>query len=268
MSHTQIVLDQHARQLYIDALNLLNEEGADYLVGGAYALAQYAGVERHTKDLDLFVRKEDAIDILRIFEKAGYKTELTFSHWLGKVFKGENFIDIIFSSGNAIADVDDAWFENAADAELFGVKVRLCPPEEMIWSKAFIMERERFDGADVAHIFHACAGTLDWERLVSRFGEHWKVLLTHLLLFGYIYPAEQDKIPEKVLNALLHRLQNDMTPASPAVEDQHICQGTVLSREQYLIDVERWGYSDGRLEPRGKMSAQEINHWTIAINSK
>ena len=33
----------------------------------------------------------------------------------------------------------------------------LIPAEEMIWSKAFIMERERYDGADVAHILRACA---------------------------------------------------------------------------------------------------------------
>ena len=34
---------------------------------------------------------------------------------------------------------------------------RLVPAEEIIWTKAFIMERERYDGADVAHILRACA---------------------------------------------------------------------------------------------------------------
>jgi hypothetical protein len=27
--------------------------------------------------------------------------------------------------------------------------------EEMVWQKAFIMERERFDGADVVHLIQA-----------------------------------------------------------------------------------------------------------------
>lgn len=234
------------------------------MVGGAYALAQYSGIERHTKDLDLFVRKADAEDVLKLFARSGYKTEMTFSHWLGKVFKGEHFIDIIFSSGNAVADVDDEWFQHAPDAEVFGVDVKLSPPEEMIWSKAFIMERERYDGADVAHILHSCHETLDWERLLRRFGSHWKVLLTHLLLFGYIYPAEQYKIPDRVMKSLLSRVEVDMTAAP---EDEPICQGTLISREQYMIDVETRGYVDARLEPRGKMSAQEIDHWTIAIDS-
>ena len=61
------------------------------------------------------------------------------------------------------------------------VPVRLIPAEEMIWSKAFVMERERYDGADVAHILRACAETLDWPRLLQRFDGHWRVLLQHLV---------------------------------------------------------------------------------------
>jgi len=38
MSHTQIFLEPRTRQLYVDVLNLLNESGIPYLVGGAYAL--------------------------------------------------------------------------------------------------------------------------------------------------------------------------------------------------------------------------------------
>jgi hypothetical protein len=44
--------------------------------------------------------------------------------------------------------VDDLWFAHATPGDVLGIPVRLCPPEEMIWSKAFIMERERYDGAD------------------------------------------------------------------------------------------------------------------------
>ena len=36
---------------------MLNESGVPFLVGGAYALAKHAGIERHTKDLDIFVRR-------------------------------------------------------------------------------------------------------------------------------------------------------------------------------------------------------------------
>jgi hypothetical protein len=66
------------------------------LVGGAYAFAHYAGIDRHTKDFDIFVRKEDAAKILDILGKTlNCKVDRTF-HWLFKAILGVNFIDIIF----------------------------------------------------------------------------------------------------------------------------------------------------------------------------
>ena len=50
-----------------------------------------------------------------------------------------------------VAKVDDLWFDHAPRTNVLGLIVRLTPAEEMIWSKAFIQERERYDGADVAH---------------------------------------------------------------------------------------------------------------------
>ena len=47
-----------------------------------------------------------------------------------------------------------------------------------------------------------------------------------------------------------------------------VCQGTLLLREQYLPDIEQWGYSDPRLEPKGEMSPADIALWTEAINQK
>ena len=108
---------------------------------------------------------------------AGYETELVFSHWLAKIRSPEGFIDVIFSSGNGVATVDDGWFEHATRGRVLGVPVKIAPAEETIWSKAFVMERERYDGADVAHLILAHGERLDWKRLLARFGPHWRVLL-------------------------------------------------------------------------------------------
>ena len=53
------------------------------------------------------------------------------------------------------------------------------------------MERERYDGADIAHLLRARADQLAWRRLLRRFGPHWRVLLGHLVLFGFVYPGER-----------------------------------------------------------------------------
>jgi hypothetical protein len=251
-------------KFYRWAVKLLNRARIPYLVGGAYAFARFTGITRHTKDFDIFIRPADCERVLGLFAEQGCQTDLTFPHWLGKVLCGDDFIDVIFSSGNGAAPVDDDWFEHAIDGKVFGLSVRLCPPEEMIWQKSLIMERERFDGADVAHILHARGADLDWPRLLRRFDDKWRVLLAHLVLFGFIYPGERDKIPASVQRELIGRLEQELR--SEPVSEQ-LCQGTLLSREQYLVDVARWGYQDARLAPNGNLSKEDVAHWTAGIQN-
>jgi hypothetical protein len=52
---------------------------------------------------------------------------------------------------------------------------------------------------------------------------------------------------------------------SPDSKDE-ICYGTILSRQQYLVDVDQRGYKDARLKPLGTMTAEEIAHWTAGID--
>ena len=151
------------------------------------------------------------------------------------------------------------------DAELLGIPVRLCPPEEIIWSKAYVQERERFDGADIAHLIRKSGRDFDWHRLLRRFGDHWRVLLAHLVMFGFIYPGERDARP-----ALDHARVIRPPPSAKASEPlpRRRSARARSSREQYLVDIGMWGYEDARLKPRGTMSAEEVTHWTAAIAHK
>jgi hypothetical protein len=89
---------------------------------------------------------------MKFFAEQGYRTELTDARWLAKVFKNEYYIDIIFDTVNNICSVDDSWYEFAVTAEFKGMKVLIIPPEELIWAKLYVQNRERFDGADVNHL--------------------------------------------------------------------------------------------------------------------
>jgi hypothetical protein len=210
----------------------------------------------------VFLLRSDFPKAKRVFEAAGYESELNFPHWLGKAIKGDDFVDLIFSAGNGVAVVDDLWFDFAVDDEVFGVDVKLIPAEEMIWSKGLIMERERFDGADVAHVLLATGDRLDWRRLIDRYGKHWRALYAHLVLFGFSYPSERSRIPAWVMTELTARIANETNGPDAA---EKICFGTILSRQQYLTDIKEWGYKDGRLRPIGNMSAEEIAQWTAGI---
>jgi hypothetical protein len=251
-----------AQAIYRRALQLLTDADVPFLLGGAYAYAHYTGVVRHTKDLDLFLRQADVDRARAAFEANDFRTELTYPHWLAKAFAGDHFVDLIFNLGNGVGPVTDDWFAHAEPGELLGVPVRLLGPAEMIFSKVFTMDRGRFDGADVAHVVRACGDRLDWRRLLDRFDAHWRVLLCHLVLFGFVYPADRDKVPKWVIRELLDRLKAEEQSRPPA---DPVCQGTLLSPTQYLIDVEQWGYRDARLPPFGEMTPEQVEHWTEGV---
>ena len=251
-----------ATMFYGELLQTLLQQRLPFLVGGAYGFAYYTGIRRPTKDLDIFIRRSDWPRLEQIARAAGYRTELTFGHWLGKVVQEHGFVDVIFNSGNGLSPVDDAWFEHAPTAQVLGLAVRLMPCEETIWTKAFIMERERFDGADVAHLIHACSLRMDWGRLLRRFGPHWRVLLSHLVLFGFIYPSDRSLLPRWMMDELGARLHAEIHGAAAR---HPVCGGTLLSREQYLPDVTHKGYADARLAPHGPLSAEQVAQWTDGI---
>src|SRR5262245_15547215 len=246
---------------YMEALRLLSTSSIPFMIGGAYGLVRYLEVERETKDLDVFVYPPDVHRTLSFFQERGYRTELTYPHWLGKIYCGPGFIDVIFSSGNSIARVDADWFAHARDGEVLGVPVKLCPPEEMIWSKAFVQERERFDGADVMHLIYQFGEGLDWQRLIDRFGVHWRVLFGFVVMFGFIYPDQRHRVPHWVVERLTARFLHEQSD-----DPVRICNGTLLSREQYLYDVIVRGYQDARMIPPARMKPEELEIWTAAIS--
>lgn len=252
-------MPDRTQEFYRRALEALNRAGVPYLVAGAFAYSRYTDINRLTKDFDIFVREEDEPRVHEVLRRELDCSIERFSpHWLSKATCGPDFIDIIHSSGNAVAEVDDRWLTHAVRAEVLGVPVHLCPVEEMIWSKAFIMERERFDGADVAHLLHDCAQDIDWARLLERFGEHWRVLFAHLVLFAFIYPTRRGNIPDWVMEELTERLHRERATPPPSLP---ICRGTLLSRTQFVVDIEERGYRDGRLAPTGNMSRSEVEEW-------
>jgi hypothetical protein len=246
-------------RFYRRALRSLLKAEVPFLVGGAYALEVHTGIVRRTKDFDIFVRPQHAQQTLDVLAAEGYLTEMSFPHWIGKAFHGEDFIDVIFRSGNGICTVDDEWFLHSVQGNVLGMDLALCPAEETIWQKAFILERDRCDVADVAHLFQACAARIDWPRLLRRFAEHWRVLLAQLVLFEFVFPGEQQTIPREIVDELIRRRQTEIAAEKSA---DRLCRGTLLSATQYLREIDEEGYQDARLKPVGNMTRQEIAIWT------
>ncbi|HEY6220857.1 MAG TPA: nucleotidyltransferase, partial [Gemmatimonadaceae bacterium] len=243
--------DRDTNAFYRRTLHVLSDARVPFLVGGSHALLNYTGIVRETKDFDLFIRRSDLDAALSCLREGGYNTEIAFPHWLAKAREGNDTVDLVFSSGNGICQIDDGWFERAVEADVLGMPVKIAPVEELFWQKSFVMERERYDGADLAHILRACAEAIDWTRLIERFGDNWQLLLGHIMIFGFVFPSERHRIPRQVMDELLGRLQNQLD--GPANGDR-VCRGTLTSRAQYLTDVGLHGYADARITPRGNMT--------------
>jgi hypothetical protein len=130
---------------------------------------------------------------------------------------------------------------------LFGAKVRLVPPTQFIWSKIFVADHHRYDGADVAHMILKRHEEIDWHQLLSHMELYWEVLLMALLNFRFIYPSERHCVPRWLMEELLERLRDQADMKGPG---KKVCRGRIFSPRDYAVDVDEWGFSDavGNLE--------------------
>jgi hypothetical protein len=230
-----------AVDFYIRSLELLSESGIPFLLSGTYALSCFTGIVRPTKDLDVFCKPSDAPKILAFFKSHGYAIEVEDERWIGKVWQGENFFDVIYNISSASIPITDEWFEHAYNVEVYGSTVRITPPTQFILSKLFLQTRYRYDGADVAHTILRKHADIDWRWLLSSLELYWEVLLINVLNFRFIYPTERDLIPRWLFDELLERLkaQEEMPPSGVK-----ICRGRLLSPTDFVIDVSEWGFAD------------------------
>ncbi len=230
-----------AEAFYCRAIDALLDLGAPFFVAGTYAVAAYTGIKRETKDLDIFCKAGDFLHILAHFQKLGYRIEVEDERWIGKVFDRDAFFDVIFASSNGTMPIGEQWLEHTREGEIFGKRICIVGPTELVWSKCFIQNRDRYDGADVAHLILRAHDQIDWRRLLDYMEVHWEVLLIHLLNFRWVYPTERNKVPDWLLDDLLDRVAKQRSLPTPQMK---VCRGRMLSKFDYAIDVKEWGFAD------------------------
>lgn len=226
-------------EFYREALQLLTKNHYKFLVGGGAAMQQYTSINRDSKDLDLFATNNEFHSILRFFGDQGFKTEYTDVRWLAKVYKDEAFIDLIFNTVNNLCPVDESWFEHAVNGDLLGIPIQYIAPEELIWCKIYIHNRERYDASDINHIILKQGHQLDWHRLFRRLDQHWHLLLGQFINFLFVYPSERDIIPRWLFEKLLKRAQSQY---DLPVSIEKVCLGPIIDQTQYSIDIKEWNF--------------------------
>ena len=112
-------------------------------------------------------------------------------------------------------------------------------PEETIATKAYIANRDRFDGADILHIIRALQGEVDWQRLVDLLEGDEEIVLWHLVLFAFTYPMHREWLPRELMQRAFERLQTHARRV-----DARAFRGMVLDPVSFRVDVAEWGYRD------------------------
>lgn len=136
-----------------------------FAVLGGVASAAY-GRPRWTKDIDIFVRGEDADAALTALAGAGFETERTNPSWIYKGFRDGVLVDVIFKVKSDVY-FDDEMAARARITDFAGVKIPVVAPEDIIVTKAIAANEEApWHWHDALGVI--ASTDLDWEYLVSR----------------------------------------------------------------------------------------------------
>ena len=238
--------------LFQEVLRALEVAKLPYAVSGAFALRQHTGICRFTKDLDLFATGLTVPRLLLRLRELDFECEVCDPVWLAKVHRDDFFVDIITGMSNGVIAVEDSWIKRARPAVIYGIETRVLAPEELVASKLFVARRERFDGADIAHVIYGTGGSFDWNREMELVGEHWEILLWALVLFRYAYPAQSHYVPERIWQELLRRFEHAVKHPNPTAP----FRGSLVDDCMFAIDVNEWGLANLAEERRERRLAE------------
>ena len=239
-SAIEVPLPPEASTLYREVLEAMNQHELPYAVAGAFALQKYTGISRITKDLDLFMKASDIPAALEYLKQLGFRCETPDPVWLSKAHRGDYFVDLISGMSNAVIVVDDSWMKRTLPAMIAGVPSRIISVEDLLGSKLFVVRRERFDGADIAHIIYRTRGQLNWDRVLKLAGEHWEMVLWALVLFRYVYPAQTHYVPLPLWRDLLGRFMHAIEHPNPDAS----FRGSLVDDNMFSNDMKDWGLPD------------------------
>ena len=188
--------------VYQEVLHQASSLGIPYAFGGAFATALYTGQLRNTKDFDLYILPRDRDRMADALGRAGltdHYTVLPYDRsWIYRASRGEIIVDAIWQMANARALVDDEWLRLGPEVSIRGQRLRAIPVEELIWSKLYVLQRERSDWPDVLNLIDAQTSKVNWERLAGRLGADAPLLAAALQLYAWLAPERSHEIPIQV----------------------------------------------------------------------
>lgn len=180
--------------------------GVRFAFGGAFATAVYTGELRNTKDFDFYILPEDREAMQEAIGRAGlvdYFDRLPYDRsWIYRASQGDVLVDAIWAMANQRTLVDHLWLSRGPLVDIRGELLRAIPIEELIWSKLYVLQRERTDWGDVLNLLAAQGESVDWQHLLSRLDADAPLLAAALSLFAWLDPSRAGGVPGWVWDRL------------------------------------------------------------------
>jgi hypothetical protein len=209
-------------QVYSGVIRRAKARGLRFAISGGFATSFYTGFWRNTKDMDLCVVPADRDAMVEATREAGlhdlYDEKPYDRGWIYRATHEGVIVDVIWQLANYRGEVDEPWVAAGTQVTLHGETIRLVPPEEMIWSKIHIVQRERCDFPDIINMLYATGAALDWSRLLARLAGDERLLGSVLLLFSWLAPGSARRFPEWIWP----RLGIERPPEGPERDDDRV----------------------------------------------
>ncbi len=216
--------------LYKKVILEAQNRGLRFAVGGGLAAMAYAGQWRNTKDIDLYILPRERDDMIRVVTDLGlgdyYEKQSYDRKWIYRSYREDTIVDLIWAMANQRAVVDENWLEGP-EVEVDGERFRLIAPEEALWSKVYVMQRERCDWPDALNLLFGTGPELDWRRVLDRIEDDAPLLRGLLTVFGWVCPDGARELPSWVWD--------ELQVCRPEEDD-----GETTARRAPLLDSRPW----------------------------
>jgi hypothetical protein len=191
----QVVPEKVFLEVLRDVADALEGRFPHAFIGGLASATH--GRPRWTYDIDVFVRGQDAREVLRVLAERDFDTHELDPVWIYKAIRDGVLVDVIFQ-GLASLDLDDEMLARSTVHDFHGVPIRVVGPEDVVVFKAAAHKENR------ARDWHDALGVisrsdLDWEYLVQR-ARHSIRRVASLLLYAQ---SNDLVVPDWVIKALV-----------------------------------------------------------------
>jgi hypothetical protein len=188
--------------VYTRVIREVRSAGIRFAFGGAFATAVYTDQLRNTKDFDFYILPADRESMEQALTRAGlhdyFERQSYDRKWIYRASQDDILVDAIWQMANYRAQVDEQWLTRGPEVVIRGEVLRALPIEELIWSKLYVLQRERCDWADVFKLIDAEPARIDWERLLNRLAEDAPLLAAALEVYSWLAPDRAGRIERGV----------------------------------------------------------------------